>query len=228
MPKRAGALLTVKLGRAELTGPWAIVALVCIVTLLVALLVWARASLRMLVSGALWVGFTVYWGAAARNVAPTERAESAASRRVHTRLLNASFLLLFLPIPGLRGRLLPLNLAVTVIGLSVQLLFLLFAVSARRHLGRNWSGAITVAQDHELIRSGPYRLVRHPIYTAVLGMFLGTGIVSGELHALLAILLIAGAYRRKIRLEERTLREVFGPVYQEYCRTTKAVIPFLL
>jgi len=182
----------------------------------------------MLLTGALWVLFVGYWSMAARRTAPTERSESAASRAVHTRLMNLSFLLLFFPVPGLRGRLLPLTPAVTVIGLTVQGLSFLLAVWARRHLGRNWSGAITVAQDHQLVRSGPYRLVRHPIYTAMFGMFLGSGIVSGELHALLALGVIAAAYWRKIRLEERTLREVFGPAYLEYSRETRALIPFLL
>jgi protein-S-isoprenylcysteine O-methyltransferase Ste14 len=142
--------------------------------------------------------------------------------------MSLSFLLLFFPVPGLRGRLLPLTPVVTAIGLTVQGLSFLLAVWARRHLGRNWSGAITVAQDHQLVRSGPYRLVRHPIYTAMFGMFLGSGIVSGELHALLAVALIVGAYWRKIRLEERTLREVFGPAYGAYSRETRALIPFLL
>jgi protein-S-isoprenylcysteine O-methyltransferase Ste14 len=142
--------------------------------------------------------------------------------------MNASFLLLFLPAPGLRGRLLPLTPAVTTIGLAVQGLSFLLAVWARRHLGRNWSGAITVARDHQLVRSGPYRLVRHPIYTAMFGMFVGSGIVSGELHALLALGVIVAAFWRKIRLEERTLREVFGQAYQEYSRGTRALIPFLL
>jgi protein-S-isoprenylcysteine O-methyltransferase Ste14 len=205
-----------------------VVVLVLLLGTVVTLLVWLHASLRMLLTGALWVLFVGYWSLAARRKAPTERSESSASRAVHTRFMNLSFLLLFLPVPGLRGRLLPLTPVVTAIGLTVQGLAFLLAVWARRHLGRNWSGAITVAQDHQLVRSGPYRLVRHPIYTAMFGMFVGTVIVSGEVHALLALLVIGGAYWRKIRLEERTLREVFGPAYEAYRRETPALIPFLL
>ncbi len=102
------------------------------------------------------------------------------------------------------------------------------AIAARRTLGRNWSGAITEKTDHELIRSGPYRLVRHPIYTAIIGMFLGTALVSGDVHAFLGTVVMAAAYARKIRLEERNLAAVFGPRYDDYRRTTRALIPWVV
>ena len=82
--------------------------------------------------------------------------------------------------------------------------------------------------DHELIRTGPYRFVRHPIYTAIIGMFFGTALVSGDLHAFLAAGVITVAYARKIRLEERNLSHVFGARYDEYRRTTRALIPWVL
>jgi len=78
------------------------------------------------------------------------------------------------------------------------------------------------------VRTGPYRFVRHPIYTAMLTMLLGTALVSGEWHALAAWLLLAFAYSRKIRLEERNLVDVFGPDYERYRRESWAVIPGLL
>jgi protein-S-isoprenylcysteine O-methyltransferase Ste14 len=112
-------------------------------------------------------------------------------------------------------------------GLAVQAVSIGLAIWARRHLGRNWSGAVAVAVDHQLVRSGPYRVVRHPIYTAMLGMYAGTGLVSGELHALLALGVVMAAYGRKIPLEERTLGEVFGPAYEAYRRETWALIPGL-
>ena len=80
----------------------------------------------------------------------------------------------------------------------------------------------------ELIRSGPYRFVRHPIYTAWLGMFAGTAIVSGQMHALLGFAMAAFAYWRKIRLEEANLRNAFGPEYDAYRRETWALVPWLL
>lgn len=138
----------------------------------------SAASLPMWVSAALWIAFITYWSVAARGAAPTKSSESDASRRFHVRLLNASFLFLLLPIPGLRERFLPVAPMLVGVGFAIQIASGMLGVWARRVLGRNWSGAITVADGHELIRSGPYRLVRHPIYSAMLGMFVGTAVVS--------------------------------------------------
>lgn len=177
---------------------------------------------------ALWIIFTLYWSAAAKNAAPTARAESPASRQLHVIAVNAALVLLYLPVPALQGRFLPDGPLTAPIGLAIQLAGLLLAVWSRRHLGRNWSGAITAVVDHQLIRSGPYRVIRHPIYTALLGMYLGAAIVVGQFHALLALAIAIIAYWRKIRLEERNLRDIFGPTYDEYCRESWALLPPLL
>jgi len=136
--------------------------------------------------------------------------------------------LVFWQAPGLGGRWLPAAAYVVAIGLAVQVGAALFAVWARRNLGRNWSGEITAKVDHQLIRTGPYRIVRHPIYSGMLGMFLGAAVVSGELHGLLAVVIIAIAYWRKIRLEERHLSAVFGAAYDDYRKESWALIPGLL
>src|SRR5205823_5706526 len=99
-------------------------------------------------------------------------------------------------------------------------------VWAMRCLGRNWSGAVTIKVGHELVRTGPYRWVRHPIYTAMLGMYLGTAVVSGELHGLLGVVVAVIAYARKTAMEERGLREAFGDAYDAYARRTRALIPW--
>lgn len=175
----------------------------------------------------LWCLFTVYWSVAARNSAPETKSESTKSRRFHELALNLALLLALIPIPGLRQRFLPESEAIAVSGLAVQALFGLLGVWARRHLGANWSGRITIKVDHRLIRTGPYRFVRHPIYTAMLGMFLGTAIVAGETHALFGLALAIFAYWRKIRLEEANLDEAFGPLYATYRRETRALVPGL-
>ncbi len=109
----------------------------------------------------------------------------------------------------------------------MEVLGLLLAVWARRLLGRNWSGRITLKVEHELIRSGPYRVVRHPIYTGLLGMYAGAAIVSGQLHALIGLALAVGAYLRKIRLEETNLLKGFGADYRTYRSETWALFPGL-
>ena len=75
------------------------------------------------------------------------------------------------------------------------------------------------------MRTGPYRSVRHPIYSAILGMYLGSALVSGEAHALVGLALAMAAYWRKIRLEEQHLLSLFGPAYADYRRTTRSLIP---
>jgi protein-S-isoprenylcysteine O-methyltransferase Ste14 len=182
----------------------------------------------MTISAVLWIAFQVYWSVAAAKTLSTVRSESARSRAFHQYLMLLGFFLLFAPLPWLDRRLLPAGAVWVVLGLALQAGFFGLAISARRTLGRNWSGAITEKKDHELIRSGPYRFVRHPIYTAIIGMFLGSALVSGDVHAFLAVAVIVAAYVRKIGLEERTLAQVFGPRYDEYRQETRALIPWIL
>src|SRR5262249_34573754 len=144
--------------------------------------------LRMLPTFVLWVAFFGYWGIAARNAAPTKGSESARSTLVHQMLLACAILLL-LPIPGLTARFLPRAPLYWAVGLAIQAASACLGVWARIHLGRNWSSEVRIAVDHQLIRSGPYRVLRHPIYTAMLGMFLGTAVTTGEVHALLALVI---------------------------------------
>lgn len=222
--------VTLRLGKLTLTGKSAALALSVILIAIAALIVYTRPSLSnwpLWVYGAGWLAFVIYWGSAAKNAAPSKKSESRESRRVHECLMNVAFLLLFIPIPGLRERYLPAAPLLVPIGLAAQASFFALAVWARRHLGRNWSGQIEIKLDHQLVCSGPYRMLRHPIYSAMIGMFAGTVLVSGKVHALVSVALITFAFCRKIRLEERNLREAFGPAYNEYRRRTWALFPGL-
>jgi protein-S-isoprenylcysteine O-methyltransferase Ste14 len=78
-----------------------------------------------------------------------------------------------------------------------------------------------------LVQTGPYHLVRNPIYFGGLVAVFGTAIVAGEVRGVLAIALVLIAFLRKIRLEERWLRGRFGPAYTEYQKKIKALIPFI-
>jgi len=175
-------------------------------------------------SGAVWVLFSIYWEIAAKNAAREKSAESSASRGVHVFMANAALLLLFVPVPGLTRRYLPAPQVFVPVGLTIQICALLLAIWARRHLGRNWSGRITIKEDHELVKSGPYHFVRHPIYTALLGMYAGTALTSGEWHALLGFALAAFAYWRKIRMEEANLAAAFGAHWADYRRSTRSLL----
>lgn len=189
---------------------------------------WPLLHSRVFQAMLLWIGFSLYWGIAGRNSAPAKTPESRASKWFHQIVLNLALLLLFLPVPGLTGWFLPERLHLLVaVGAVLQAAFMLLAIWARRHLGRNWSGEVRIGVDHELVRTGPYRLLRHPIYTAMLGMFLGTAISSSQYHALLGLAILLFAYLRKTRLEERLLQQTFGTEYEAYRRQTWALVPLL-
>lgn len=193
----------------------------------VAWLVFAR-EIRVFPALVLWVAFSLYWGIAGRNSAPTKSSESKRSTVFHQIVLNVAMILLFLPVPGLKGWFLQQRLHFLVaVGVIVQTGSLLLAVWARRHLGRNWSAEVRIGEGHELVRSGPYRVLRHPIYTAMLGMFLGTAIASSQYHALLGLAILVVAYLRKTRLEENILRRTFGGEWDAYRRTTWALVPLV-
>ena len=113
-------------------------------------------------------------------------------------------------------------------GLAVEAVGLFLTIWSRRHLGRNWSGEITIKVDHQLIRSGPYRILRHPIYTGLLTMYAGIAVITGERLAIVGFAMAAFAYWRKIRLEEANLKAAFSAEYESYRRETWALVPGLL
>ncbi len=176
---------------------------------------------------ALWVLFSVYWEIAARSAAPVERRESSGSRAVHVTLVCIGQLLIFLGIPGLRMRFVPASMLLAWTALAIQLLFAALGFWSRRMLGRNWSGAIAATEGQELVRAGPYRWLRHPIYTALLGMYACTALISGEVHALVGVVLLLAAYWRKVGLEEEHLASHFGSSYREYRDATWGAVPGL-
>jgi protein-S-isoprenylcysteine O-methyltransferase Ste14 len=170
--------------------------------------------------------FSVYWEWAARGAAEASSSESKSSRSVHVFLTNVSLLLIVAPIVGF-GRALPVSIPIMSAGIAVEALGLLLAIWSRRHLGRYWSGEIAIKVDHRLIRTGPYRLLRHPIYTGLLTMYAGATLVTGEWLAILGLAIAVFGYGRKIRLEETNLDAAFGPEYEAYRRETWALIPGL-
>ena len=124
-------------------------------------------------------------------------------------------------------RFLPDTMIVYWLGLLMVVAGLAFAVWARMHLGRNWSGTVTVKENHELIRSGPYAIVRHPIYTGLLLAILGTAIVLGEWRGLLAFCFFTITFLLKLRREERFMEESFPDTYPSYRAQVPALIPLL-
>jgi len=176
----------------------------------------------------LFIFFTIYWSASARNSAPTKSSESKRSTIFHQVVMNSAYVILFWPIPGLRGWWLPANSPYLLpVGVVVEAAGIALAIWARRHLGRNWSAAVRIGEGHELVRSGPYRWLRHPIYTGVIFMVLGIAIASAQIHALLALAILFVAYIRKTGLEEDILEKQFGAAYDDYRKHSWRLIPLI-
>ena len=117
---------------------------------------------------------------------------------------------------------------VGMIGLSISILGGIVACWARYMLGKNWSLSIQQKENHELIQSGIYKVIRHPIYTGLLLLFIGNAIIVGDNRAIIAIILVFVALWLKLRKEEKLLTDVFGNQYTTYKSHTKALIPFIL
>jgi protein-S-isoprenylcysteine O-methyltransferase Ste14 len=105
---------------------------------------------------------------------------------------------------------------------------LVFAIWARVTLGRNWSGVVTLKEGHELVERGPYRFVRHPIYTGILMMFFATALALGHLAGFAATLLMFASFWIKLRDEEKLMLQQFPDRYADYQRCAKRIIPFIL
>jgi protein-S-isoprenylcysteine O-methyltransferase Ste14 len=218
----------IKLGGLVLKGPAATVAISVMSALIFLAIFYSRPTIRMLASAAIWIVMIVYWNISARNIRPVARAEDAKSTQRHQLLLNLGILMLFVPVPGLTRQFLAPTRAVVATGFAVQGGSALFYFWTKQYLGRFWSSAVAIMKEHQLVRSGPYRLIRHPLYTGMLGMFIGTAIVSGQYHALIGVGLGVYAYWRKILIEERALSEAFGAEYDDYKHHSSALIPWLL
>ena len=117
---------------------------------------------------------------------------------------------------------------VGIIGLVCGILGTAIACWSRIRLGRNWSLAVQQKQDHELITSGIYSVVRHPIYTGLLMLFIGNGIIVGDYRAILAVIIVFISFWFKLKKEEQLLIETFGDRYITYKQHTKALIPYIL
>ena len=148
----------------------------------------------------------------------------------YTVLNIAAFYLMFsgdVPRDWLRVRLFPRMWWMDVLGVAITAAGIAFAIWARVYLGGNWSSSVTVKVGHQLVRTGPYRWVRHPIYTGLLFALLGTALVRGQVRGLVAVVLAYVGFKIKSKIEEHAMSNTFGAEYAEYSRTTGAIVPRL-
>ena len=102
---------------------------------------------------------------------------------------------------------------------------LAFAVWARRHIGRNWGQPMTFKEGHELVKTGPYRFVRHPIYAGILFAMLASALVSPFFF--IPFIFLAFYFVHSARTEQRIMLEHFSDQYRAYMKQTKVLIPFI-
>lgn len=180
------------------------------------------------VGGYLWLIWWLIWWAWAFSSKKTQQRETIASRLSYTAIVWAAvYLLFFARHLGvfLMGDIFPRRTWIAWTGVAITALGFAFTLWARAILGRNWSSNVTVKVGHEFIRTGPYRLVRHPIYTGILIAALGSIITQDEWRGILAFLLLWLAFDIKRRKEEQFMRQTFGSQYDDYTRTTGALFP---
>ena len=179
---------------------------------------------------AFWLAWIAYWWAASANAKAIARREGPVSRLAHLLPLATAALLIAVPqLPGwLGGRWVAPRAGLFALATLMVASGLLFSVWARVLLGGNWSASVTLKHGHQIVRAGPYRWIRHPIYSGLLTAILGSALARGEWRGALAFLIAAAALWRKLRLEERWLEESFGGVYADYRASTWALVPFLV
>jgi protein-S-isoprenylcysteine O-methyltransferase Ste14 len=177
-----------------------------------------------------WLAVGVVWLVTAFGAKPIARQAPGGSTLLHLVAMSIAGFLLFsnqTRFGILAWNVWPQSRIAGLAGFILVVTGVCFAIWARLVLGRNWSGIVTVKQDHDLIRTGPYAIVRHPIYAGFLLAVLGTVIARGEVRSVLAFPIALFAWWRKLQLEEAMMSQEFGEHYEQYSRQVKKLIPFV-
>jgi protein-S-isoprenylcysteine O-methyltransferase Ste14 len=177
-----------------------------------------------------WIVFVAYWVITGLKTRATVRQESFTSRYGVLALEIAGFVLLFsqsASVDVLARHIFPRTMAGAVIGTVLTWAGIALALWARFHLGQYWSARITLKEDHQLIRTGPYARLRHPIYTGLDLAVIGSAIVIDHWRCVLGACLIMLGYVIKARREERLLAGQFGASFEEHRRRTGFLLPRL-
>jgi protein-S-isoprenylcysteine O-methyltransferase Ste14 len=170
-----------------------------------------------------WAAFWLYWILAASSM---KRGRIAWARELQIRIVIVALAILLVRLGAFRGYGGNSDPARAGIGLVLFALGLGFAVWARVHIGRNWGTPMTQKDEPELVTSGPYQLVRHPIYSGILIAGLGTVVALSWLW--LTAVALAGVYFiYAATVEERYLTEQFRDAYPAYRRSTRMLVPFV-
>lgn len=177
-----------------------------------------------LVFAVVWAAFWLYWLGAAFSM---KRGRVPWARELRIRAVIVVFVVLLIRLGAFRGHGLSTSPWRAALGLLLFALGLGFAIWARIHIGRNWGTPMTQKNEPELVTSGPYRLVRHPIYSGILVAGVGTAVALSWMW--LTAVVLAGVYfLYSATVEERYMTEQFPDVYSAYKRSTKMLVPYIL
>lgn len=188
------------------------------------------ARIASLVTTGCWIIFAGFWLISARRAKAIAERQSLPSALAHRLPVALGWLLLGFPgwRPPLNRVVIPHTELALVTGAVICALGLFATIWARVILAGNWSSDVTFKQGHELIKTGPYRFVRHPIYTGLLVMGLGTAIEIGALRCWPGLGVAGIGFWIKLRQEERLLLRHFPDAYPAYQKQVKALVPFVI
>jgi protein-S-isoprenylcysteine O-methyltransferase Ste14 len=179
-------------------------------------------------AGWLWTVLMAVWVVMWFGIKKAKRRETNRERLQHLIPLLIGFWLLFgRNWGGLNSRLVPDVPAARWLGLVLTATGVGISIWARVSLGTNWSGVVTLKDDHELIRKGIYRWIRHPIYAGLLLATIGTAVIKGHMRGWLGFLIVFAAFYFKARREEAFLRQEFGDGFEEHAKRTGMFLPKL-
>ena len=175
-----------------------------------------------------WVVFVLYWIVSAIRTRDTVQTESFASRYAILLIEVAGFVLLFRHSAGigfLGNRFMHRTLASAIVGSILTWMGIGLAIWARYHLAEYWSARIAIKEDHQLIRTGPYARLRHPIYSGIVLAAIGSAVVIDQWRCVLGVCLVLIGYCIKARKEETMLTQQFGDAFREHQKHAGFLIP---
>jgi protein-S-isoprenylcysteine O-methyltransferase Ste14 len=175
-----------------------------------------------------WIVFLIYWIIAAINTRATRAKESVASRYAVLLLEFVGYVLIFSGSTGigfLGSRFIPRTMVSTILGVMFTWSGIGLAIWARYHLAEYWSARITIKEDHQLIRTGPYSRLRHPIYSGLVLATIGSALVIDEWRCALGLFFVVAGYCFKAKKEEAMLSQQFGDAFREHQKHTGFLIP---
>jgi protein-S-isoprenylcysteine O-methyltransferase Ste14 len=179
---------------------------------------------------ALWIAIFVIWAIAGRLTKRTVQSADAWKSRIPLWIVLVAWVIMLQPefSPGpWAWRFTPEGPAASYLGLAFTVLGLGFSLWARFYIGSNWDALVTLKEDHRLVRTGPYSIVRHPIYSGFMVATLGTAVAQGEIGRLVPVVLVVLAWGYKAKVEEKFLTQRFGEEYNKYRREVKGLIPLV-